>query len=115
MKFRKRPVVIEAMRFEHPDGPAIEKWSGGRCVLSPVLEPTPTNPTGEYLQIHTLEGIMTATYGDWIVRGIAGEYYPVRESIFLDTYDPVPDAPEALDGMAFPGDGRDGYTGPVEE
>jgi hypothetical protein len=53
------------------------------------LEPTDDNPTGEYLQIRTLEGIMIAIVGDWIIKGIKGEFYPCKLDIFNATYEPA--------------------------
>jgi hypothetical protein len=84
-KFRKKPVVIEARRFEVWRGPeaALElaAWCGGRipsmCALRPVIE------------IDTLEGAITASDGDWIIRGVQGEFYPCKPDIFAATYEAV--------------------------
>lgn len=79
-KYRKKPVVIEAVQFD-----------GSRTIegviISPVLEPTPTNPSGVYGQITTLEGVMTCIPGDWIIRGVKGELYPCKPDIFAATYE----------------------------
>jgi len=91
MKFRKKPVVIEAEQYIGTNGWKIRKWSRGAVFESPVLEPTPDNPTGEYLQIATLEGIMTAIVGSWIIKGVNGEFYPCKSDIFEKTYEPVDD------------------------
>lgn len=88
-KFRKKPVVVEAMRVTKHNAPGISEWSNGNVVASPVLEPTEANPTGVYLQVETLEGRMTAIVGDWIIRGIKGEFYPCKPDIFAATYEPV--------------------------
>lgn len=90
MMYRKKPVVIEAMQFDGHNGWKIERWSDHRVVASPVLEPTDDNPSGSYLQIATLEGTMTAIAGDWIIRGVKGEFYPCKPDIFTATYDPCP-------------------------
>ena len=89
LRFRKKPVVIETMRFTGKNGMAIEKWSENKVRESPVLEPWNKNPTGEYLQIHTLEGWMTAIVGDWIIKGVKGEFYPCKPDIFEATYEPA--------------------------
>ena len=47
------------------------------------------------LSIATLEGTMRAEQGDYIIRGVKGEYYPIKPDIFLETYDPVDDALES--------------------
>ena len=89
MKFRKKPVEIEALQFDGNNGWEIEQWSQGKVYCSPVLEPTRDNPTGAYLQIHTLEGMMTAIVGDWIIRGVKGEFCSWKSDIFEQTYEPV--------------------------
>lgn len=87
-RFVKRPVEIEAWQYTGQGGWKIEQWSGGNVVESPVLEPTADNPTGAYLQIKTLEGTMTAIVGDWIIKGIRGEFYPCKPDIFAASYQP---------------------------
>jgi len=79
MKVRKKPVEVEAMKFDGSVASAlgIREWAG----------PSVTgNPDGT-LTIHTLEGDMKAQPGDWIVRGVRGEYHPVRGDIFEETYE----------------------------
>ncbi|HEY5973805.1 MAG TPA: hypothetical protein VIU41_03605, partial [Geobacteraceae bacterium] len=93
-KFRKKPVVIEAMLFSGGNGWEIERWSDRRVIPSPVLEPSPDNPSGSYLQVHTLEGIMIGNPGDWIIKGIKGEFYPCKPDIFEATYEPVAATPQ---------------------
>jgi hypothetical protein len=95
MRFRKKPVVIEAVQF---DG----KREIPGVVMSPVLEPTPDNPTGVYGQIRTLEGTMTCIVGDWIITGVKGERYPCKPDIFAVTYEPADDAPvNVADGVTL--------------
>ena len=89
MKFRKKPVEIMAVQFNGHNAFSLAKWSDGVIVPSPVLEPTEANLTGEYLQIKTLEGTMTAIVGDWIIRGVKGEFYPCKPDIFEATYEAV--------------------------
>jgi len=88
-KFRKKPVVIEAMQVDVNNSSALNCWSGGVVFASPVLEPTTDNPSGVYVQIETLEGTMTADVGDWIIKGVAGEFYPCKPDIFEATYELV--------------------------
>jgi len=70
----QKPIVIEAMQFTGKNGWEIRQWSNSTVIESPDLEPKEGNPTGEYLQIHTLEGVMTAIVNDWIIRGVNGEF-----------------------------------------
>ena len=89
MKFRKKPVVIEAKQFTENTGITCSIWCGGRYEER-VKPSDPTDIRREVL-IPTLEGVMTASLGDWIIRGIKGEFYPCRNDIFTETYEPVGD------------------------
>lgn len=80
-KFRKKPVVIEAVQFDGTlvsvEGLNIPECSQDLC--------------SDTLQIPTLEGVMTANPGDWIIRGVKGEFYPCKPDIFAATYEAVED------------------------
>jgi hypothetical protein len=114
MKYRKKPVVIEAMEF-----------AGGAAAATPIIDwvlagdgsaswrgegatyADPNCPTPEYHRTHTfcpscpfttahealsiltLEGTMMASPGDWVIRGVQGEFYPCKPDIFAATYEPV--------------------------
>lgn len=85
-KFRKKPVIIEAMQF---DGDVKQAGKGPSLIRQAVCDTPHMNlPTGPH--IHTLEGAMTVSVGDWIIRGVAGEFYPCKPDIFEQTYEPVP-------------------------
>ena len=88
-KFKKKPVEIEAIQYTGKNDFEISKWSNDLVYPSPVLEPAENNPSGSYLQIKTLEGVMTAIVGDWIIKGVKGEFYPCKNDIFLMSYDVV--------------------------
>lgn len=96
-KYRKKPVVIEAMQY---DGTAesFDRIWGWLCpsddtLLSPVHcdSDRPGEPPGD-LSVDTLEGEMTARAGDWIIRGVVGEVYPCKPAVFAATYEEVRDA-----------------------
>ena len=77
MKFRKKPVVIEATQwFKDGDHPAVR--------LSRFAQ-----VSGRVGVIDTLEGEMTVTPGDWIITGVKGEHYPCKPDIFEATYERV--------------------------
>lgn len=78
-KFRKKPVVIHAVQF---DGTLA---SIEACQIPSVSQEL----TSDTVQIETLEGVMTASKGDWIVRGVNGEFYPCKPDIFEKTYEPA--------------------------
>ena len=82
-RFRKRPVEIEAIQWDGTDCYELVAFVGeslGR--ISP-------GGTGAYAQILTLEGAVYAAAGDWIIRGVKGEFYPCKPDIFELTYEPV--------------------------
>ena len=88
MKFRKKPVVIEAMRFTGGNVFEISRWAheGLRPQSNSIIR---ENMVG--LDIVTLEGTMFASPGDWIIRGVKGEFYPCKSDIFEATYEAVND------------------------
>lgn len=85
MKYRKKPVVIEAFQFDGTLKTAneIQEWAGAHKVW--------VRPDGEFAQIivPTLEGKMRANPGDWIIRGVKGEFYPCKPDIFEATHEPA--------------------------
>lgn len=88
MKYRKQPVVIEAVQYHGYHTGAIRDFCG-ECVREPIGE--------DYIEIITLEGVMTASKGDYIIKGVNGEFYPCKPDIFHKTYEPVEDdAPISL-------------------
>ena len=92
-KFRKRPVVIEAMQVTPENVAEVAAWCGGRV----FREAKASDPTDVYvaLDIPTLEGVMRAqTYhgGDFVIRGVSGEFYPCKPDIFALTYERVTEA-----------------------
>ena len=86
MKFRKKPVVIEAVQWwTHGDHPKVK----------PVFKCGPDDEHWEATTltvqgwIPTLEGKMQVTPGDWIITGVKGEHYPCKPDIFALTYEPA--------------------------
>ena len=94
-KFRKKPVVIEAVQFLGSTSQrlAINMWMEGGEYVNPVVQTRDVGP----MFIQTLEGEMTAKPGAWIIKGVNGEFYPCEDDIFRKTYDPIDtEAAEAL-------------------
>jgi hypothetical protein len=83
-KYRKKPVVIEAVRFDSSDLNEISRFMGSIPQIHFNLKDEPSE-----LKIKTLEGTMTANRGDWIIKGISGEFYPCKPDIFEKTYELV--------------------------
>lgn len=93
-RFRKRPVVVEAVRYTGWSyGPQIAQWCGG------VWHKVEGVPFGEeWIDIPTLEGTMRVDVGNWVVRGTRGEFYPVKDAPFWDTFEEV--AERVAEGIA---------------
>lgn len=90
MKYQKKPVVIDAIQFIlGATEEEILRWANT----------DPANPTvalvGETLTIATLEGTMVAWNGDWIIKGLKGEFYPCKPDIFTASYSPAAAHPDA--------------------
>lgn len=97
MKFRKKPVVIEAVQLINTMASVQEcmtfigEFKGASCAkavdawhqyISDVLE-------SKGIIIKTLEGEHIASWGDWIIKGVHGEFYPCKPDIFVKTYEPA--------------------------
>lgn len=81
MKYRKKPVVIEAMQFNGENSREIRTW---------MKDGEPEGWENEsIMRIETLEGTMSANKSDWVIKGINGEFYPCKPDIFEKTYDPA--------------------------
>ncbi len=88
-KYRKKPVVIEAVQWDGTE-------AGWRLVVSPFARVTGVEiqfceGPGDLieLEIETMEGRMTASKNDWIIRGVKNELYPCKPDIFAATYEPA--------------------------
>lgn len=78
MKYRKKPIVIEAWKNEFDSIPP--DWL--KCYILKIIP-------GHAIKIATLEGIMIAEVGDYIIKGVKGELYPCKPDIFKATYEKV--------------------------
>lgn len=98
LKYRKKPVEIEAMHFAKNSPPGrgteIAHWCGGRFITD--VKPSDHTDVRYAIQIPTLEGVMEASEGDYIIKGVQGEFYPCKPDIFDATYDPVELADEQM-------------------
>lgn len=78
MKFRKKPVVVDAIQWTGENHDEIMKFVGNDV----------SRGDGK-IYIDTLEGIMSASIGDWVIKGVKGEFYPCKPDIFERTYEAV--------------------------
>ena len=85
-RYRKKPVEIEAVQFTRDNWDEVVAFTEGKATTfnkSLILE-------DKYIcNVSTLEGVMVATEGDFIIKGIKGEFYPCKPDIFFMTYDEV--------------------------
>lgn len=91
MKYRKKPVVIEAKRFDttamFEELSKLHEWVTGEKIYGAEIFMTITENKG--YPIKTLEGTMLASHGDYIIKGVNGEFYPCKPCIFEKTYEAV--------------------------
>lgn len=102
MQYRKKTVVIEAEHFyAYTLGPKIIGWilkNGGKAEMGgSYYDLSDLGPA--YMLIHTLEGIYRASVGDYIIKGVRGEFYPCKPDIFEMTYEPVDSTPPEVQEM----------------
>lgn len=90
-KFRKKPVVIEALRYtgSKVSFDAIWEWMGG--FNGPNQGHSGPEDDPQEFDIKTLEGRMQVSVGDWVIKGVKGEFYPCKPDIFEATYEAVAD------------------------
>jgi hypothetical protein len=81
MKYRKKPVVIEAVEFKAGE----QSYDLAQDVIDGRIRYTQSGT----MLIQTLEGVMEANPGDYIIRGVKGELYPCKPDIFEMTYEKV--------------------------
>ncbi len=97
MKFRKKPVVIEAFqmtkerRWDNSEWPnwLNEAWQKNLEDVGALFIDKLKDKSGNKLAIHTLEGVHEITWGDWIIQGVKGEIYACKPDIFEQTYEPM--------------------------
>lgn len=92
-RYVKKPVIIDAIRNDGSWKTIID-WldalSVGDRFRVPVCGIPPVRREADgTLQVDTLEGTMRCDVGDWLIRGVEGEFYPCKDSIFLASYEPV--------------------------
>ena len=84
MKFRKRPVVIDAVQWTGENWVECFHFLGGARIQT-------DNPHSTDIMIRTLEGQHIASLNDWLIKGVKGEFYPCKPDIFEMTYEAVDD------------------------
>jgi hypothetical protein len=85
-QFRKKPVVIEAIKFDRSNWNDVYSFTNHTAQNFFVEKKFDGKA---YCTISTLEGLMMATEGDYIIKGVNGEFYPCKPDIFLKTYEEI--------------------------
>ena len=93
-KYRKKPIEIEAVQFTGDNEHEIAKFmgvpiTGLQMSVDNVLRTDGDYKENTHIYIHTLEGTMIVNCGDFIIRGVKGEFYPCKPDIFNETYEGV--------------------------
>ena len=101
-KYRKKPVEIEAVKFDGTDESV--EW------LLPQLKSGEIGRACNKLYIKTLEGVMEAKVGDYVIKGVNGEFYPCKPDIFEKTYEKIEDDDLLNEKPIFFEDLKNGYT-----
>lgn len=109
--FRKKPVIVEAVQFggvhfaengrfsiAFNTESDLPKWLRDAMIDETVFV-VPADP--DFLFIKTKEGLMEASPGDWIIKGVKGELYPCKPDIFAATYDEAPEPGSNVVGVAI--------------
>lgn len=89
-RFTKRPVTIEAIQWDGTPKTldTLIDWSRANTLPGGII-PIPNADQDNRLIIHTLEGTMRGDVGDWVIKGVSGEFYACKPDIFTQTYDPA--------------------------
>lgn len=89
MKYRKKPVVVEAVKWNGINKSEIEDFAGDNVKIEVVRESDSEHGIPPWIDcsIKTLEGVMTASIGDYIIKGVKGEFYPCKPDVFEKTYE----------------------------
>ena len=91
MRYRKKPVEVEAIQWDGINLSEIKDFVGESliCKIYDCAWEVNEAPVIVELQIRTLEGNMSVSIGDYVIKGVQGEFYPCKPDIFEQTYEPV--------------------------
>jgi len=88
-EYRKKPVKVQAVQYDPEDADMPRILGEIRAMGADIGAYSTSIGDEPFLIIKTLEGNMTVEPGDWIIRGVAGEFYPCKDAIFQQTYEVV--------------------------
>lgn len=85
IQYRKKPVVVEAIQLSKDNVEEVATWCGG--AIAEEIDPTDDEKRFVAINVPTLEGVMRASEGDYVIKGVKGEFYPCKPEIFQATYE----------------------------
>ena len=88
-KYRKKPIVIEAMQLTRMFADVVIDWISDNGGIIHACNRGEFKEDSCYIEIETLEGTMMASEGDYVIKGIKGEFYPCKQDIFEASYEKV--------------------------
>lgn len=88
-QYRKKPIIIQAVKFETNNEPDDKNMNEICKIINQGSDLPAASHNGTSIFINTLEGVMRAEVGDYIIKGIKGEFYPCKPDIFEQTYEIV--------------------------
>lgn len=100
MKFRKKSAEVDAILYS-PDSRSAVIAFGGDAVQHQAIDDDGAAYDLANLRVRTLNGVVTLSQGEWLVRGVMGEFYPCRADIFDATYEAVVPGEPGLESMGF--------------
>jgi hypothetical protein len=100
-QYRKKPVIIEAVQFDGLNPTEIKDFVGENCEVE-IYDNGVTPPVARIV-IHTLEGDMEVSNGDYVIKGVKGEFYPCKPDIFEQTYEFVETQKEQPEATSIKG------------
>lgn len=96
-QYRKKPVIIEAVKFNGLNPTEIKDFVGDNCEVE--IYDNGVTPPVAHIVIHTLEGDMEVNNGDYVIKGVKGEFYPCKPDIFEQTYESIETQKEDINAI----------------
>jgi hypothetical protein len=88
-KYRKKPVIIEAIKWTGNNYEEVRDFTNNKVMYYQWFQYNESGINEKLLTIETLEGKMEASIGDFIIKGVKGEFYPCKPDIFEMTYESI--------------------------
>ncbi|GEA79926.1 hypothetical protein [Cellulomonas uda] len=87
-QYRTKPAAVEAMRLDLDNGITVATWCGGQYHVLTDAAASPPDVRA-WVEIQTIDGPLVADVGDYVVKGVQGDFYPRKAAAFDATYEPI--------------------------